>query len=502
MFYLVGINAKYIHTNPAVYYLKAYSEINGGKGNVSIAEYTINNSVSDIISDLYKRRPSQIAFSCYIWNYRMVKEVASDIHKLLPDTDIWLGGPEVSYNCEKVVSELPFVKGIMIGEGEITFSELVNHYYNDGLTLSEINGLFLPANTPSYTGVRELIDFDMVPFPYNDLSVFENKIIYYESSRGCPFRCSYCLSSIDKRLRIRSIELVRKELQVFLDGKVMQVKFVDRTFNCDKKHSMAVWEYLRDNDNGVTNFHFEIAADIMDDEEIELLNTLRPGLVQLEIGVQSTNCETLEAINRKTDFAKITDVVNKLNKAGNIHIHLDLIAGLPHEDLASFKNSFDDVYSLHPDQLQLGFLKVLHGTSIEDSVEEYGIVAKQEPPYEVLMTKYITYDDVILLKRVEEMVEMYYNSNQFPNTIAELEKLYKSMFSLYEDLAKFYEDHNYFTNYPARSQRYKIFLNFIHEHYSELTEVFRETLIKDYLLRESGRKAQSFEREFRDYMPE
>lgn len=502
MFYLVGINAKFIHTNPAIYYLKAYSELQGGEGNVSIVEYTINNPVSDIVSDLYMRRPSQIAFSCYIWNYRIIKEVVSDIHKLLPNVDIWLGGPEVSYSCEKVFSELPFIKGIMIGEGEITFSELVNHYYGNGLLLSEIKGLFLPKENPSYTGNRELIDFDKVPFPYYDLSVFENKIIYYESSRGCPFRCSYCLSSIDKRLRIRSLELVRKELQVFLDGKVMQVKFVDRTFNCDKKHAMAVWEYLRDNDNGVTNFHFEIAADIMDDEQIILLNTLRPGLVQLEIGVQSTNCETLEAINRKTDFNKITDVVNKLKKAGNIHIHLDLIAGLPYENLTSFKNSFDDVYSLHPDQLQLGFLKVLHGTSIEDSVEEYGIVAKNEPPYEVLMTKYISYDDVILLKKVEEMVEMYYNSNQFPNTIEVLEKYYESPFSLYEDLAKFYEKHNYFTNYPARSQRYKIFLNFIFEDYPDSTEIFRETLIKDYLLRESGRKAQSFEREFREYIPE
>lgn len=502
MFYLVGINAKFIHTNPAVYYLKAYSELNGGEGNVEIAEFTINNPVSDIISELYRCKPSQIAFSCYIWNYRIVKEVASDIHKLLPDTDIWLGGPEVSYSCEKVLAELPFIKGIMIGEGEITFSELVNHYYSNGLPLEAINGLFIPFNDPQYTAKRELIDFDQVPFPYSDLSVFENKIIYYESSRGCPFRCSYCLSSIDKRLRIRSLDLVKKELQTFLDGNVMQVKFVDRTFNCDKKHAMAVWEYLRDNDNGVTNFHFEIAADIMDDEEIELLSTLRPGLVQLEIGVQSTNCATLEAIHRKTDFAKISDVVNKLKSAKNMHIHLDLIAGLPYEDLSSFKKSFDDVYSLHPDQLQLGFLKVLHGTSIEDSAEEYGIVAKQEPPYEVLMTKYITYDDVILLKRVEEMVEMYHNSNQFPNTIAALEILYKSPFALYEDLAKFYEAHNYFTNYPARSQRYKIFLNFIHEYYPDLTEEFRENLIMDYLLRETGRKAQSFERDFREYIPE
>lgn len=503
MFCLVGINAKYIHTNPAIRCLKAYSDKVNGAGNVETAEYTINNQVSEIVADIYKRKPAQIGFSCYIWNYRTVKEVAGDIIKLLPETDIWLGGPEVSYDRAKVVSELPYIKGIMMGEGEATFSELVKHYYGEGHELCKIKGLYLNGGTGGLcpdggvTAPREPLDLDSVPFPYNDLSEFRNRIIYYESSRGCPFRCEYCLSSIEKSLRFRSLPLVKKELGIFLDANVPQVKFVDRTFNCNREHAMEIWRFIKENDNGITNFHFEIAADIMDDEEITLLSGMRKGLVQLEIGVQSTNERTLTAINRKTDFAKIAYVVGRLKNAGNIHIHLDLIAGLPYEDIESFRRSFDDVYSLHPDELQLGFLKVLHGTKIEEKAQEYGIVSKNEPPYEVLKTDYISYDDVILLKRTEEMLGTYYNSGQFPNSINALEMQYPSAFSMYEDMAAYYKEKGFYVNTPARSAKYKIFLEFVSDRFREKKEEFRELLIKDYRLRESGRKADSFERDFR-----
>ena len=408
-FLLAAVNAKYIHSNPGIYSLRAYA----GKQNqellmdIEIAEYTINNQLGDIVADIYRRKPDVIGFSCYIWNIVYIKCIIEDLHQIMPNLPIWLGGPEVSYDAMDIMNRYPQVTGIMIGEGEETFYELLCCYKRyiksdnqlreseDGShqsiklweSLRQIKGLALREG---FTEPRELTDLNRMPFLYEDLAAFENKIIYYESSRGCPFRCSYCLSSIDKKVRLRDLNLVKKELQFFLDGRVKQVKFVDRTFNCNHQHAMAIWQYIYDNDNGVTNFHFEVSADLINDEELALLNKMRPGAVQLEIGVQSTNEKTIQAIRRTMDILRLKKVVAHVKQGNNIHQHLDLIAGLPYEDYETFKNSFNDVYAMEPDQLQLGFLKVLKGSYMYENRAAYGLVYRSEPPYEVLSTNWLT----------------------------------------------------------------------------------------------------------------
>lgn len=532
---LVGINAKYIHSNPAIHSLAAYAgKFMDEKGEsfrkyIQIAEYTINQQLTDIEADIYKRKPDVLAVSCYIWNFAMVQELIEDIHQVCPKLPIWLGGPEVSFHPEKLLQKFPFLAGIMIGEGEQTFVELVQWYLlnpeeqmaagNGGNTvlpaMNSIAGLYLPSG---YTSVRSCVPMDEIPFLYSDLKEFENRIVYYESSRGCPFRCKYCLSSIDKQLRFRSIDIVEKELQFFLDKKVPQVKFIDRTFNAKHEHAMAVWKYIKEHDNGVTNFHFEISADLLTDEEIALLNSMREGLVQLEIGVQSTNEETIHAINRTMNLEKLHYAVERVNAGENIHQHLDLIAGLPYEDYESFHQSFNEVYAMRPEQLQLGFLKVLKGSAMEEQASEYGIGYRKTPPYEVLYTKWLSYDDVIRLKQIEEMVELFYNSGQFSYTIRFLELLMGDAFLLYEKLAAFYEEKEYPVVASKRIAHYEHLLEFIDEIVSvdgkisdieeiaavdsktlniekaaaDITEVCREYLLFDCYLRENMKTVPSF----------
>jgi len=512
---LAAVNAKYIHSNLAVYSLKAYAEDPA----VEIGEYTINQQKDDILMDIYKRQPDILCLSCYIWNLDYIEEIVLEIGKLRPDMPIWLGGPEVSYDAKEVLRRLPCVKGVMKGEGEKTFKEICRIYRNefekrenvcgyqdknvdnswkksesvdnqlrgvDGITFREEKEKII--DNPW----RPIMDLSEVPFVYDHMEDFEHKIIYYETSRGCPFSCSYCLSSVDKRLRFRDIELVKKELQFFLDHKVPQVKFVDRTFNCKHDHSIAIWKYIMEHDNGITNFHFEIAADILNEEELELLEQMRPGLVQLEIGVQSTNPKTIKEIHRVMDFEKVSKIVRRIQDKGNVHEHLDLIAGLPYEDVESFAHSFDDVYALKPEQLQLGFLKVLKGSFMQEHQEEYGIVHKAHPPYEVLYTKWISYEDVLRLKGIEEMVEVYYNSRQFTNTMEELEKEYDSAFTMYDRLASYYEDNGYNAVQHKRSARYEILLNYIRLHHKEKEDLFREVLTYDYYLRENAKSRPEF----------
>ena len=385
---LTAINAKYIHSNLAVYCLRAYAKPYIDE--VEIAEYTINQQVDDILMSLYQKHPDILCFSCYIWNIEYTERVIREIHKLLPEVPIWLGGPEVSYDAREVLRRLPQVTGVMKGEGEVTFLEVLDYYHGKRDDLRKIPGLtYRDKDKIIETPWRPVMDLSKVPFVYEHIEDFEHKIIYYESSRGCPFSCSYCLSSIDKCLRFRDLSLVKKELQFFLDHKVPQVKFVDRTFNCRHDHAMEIWRYIKEHDNGITNFHFEVAADILKDDEIELILDMRPGLIQLEIGVQSTNLDTITEIHRKMDFKKVADIVTKINAGHNIHQHLDLIAGLPYEDLESFKQSFQDVYEVRPEQLQLGFLKVLKGSYMEKQKDNYGLVYKDTPPYEVLYTKWL-----------------------------------------------------------------------------------------------------------------
>ena len=485
---LTAVNAKYIHSNPAVYSLQkfvtAYAPEYGR--NVELAEFTINHYADDILQEIYRRRPDVVAFSCYIWNLQMIERVLEDLPKVLPEVQIWAGGPEVSYDAPDFLKKHDCMTGVMMGEGEETFLELME-YWHGKKKLNEIPGITWrdgEGEIKVQPG-RPLLDMNRIPFLYDELDDFEHRIIYYESSRGCPFSCSYCLSSIDKSVRFRDAQTVVKELQFFLDRKVPQVKFVDRTFNCRHSHALTIWNYIREHDNGITNFHFEIAADLLNEEELALLNTMRPGLVQLEIGVQSTNQKTIEAIDRVMDFSHLCSVVKRVQSGHNIHQHLDLIAGLPWENFDSFRQSFNDVYHLYPDQLQLGFLKVLKGSRMQEKAEEYGIVYHSDPVYEVFYTNWISYQKILELKQIEDMVEVYYNSGQFPNTIRHLEKEFCDPFTMYQQLAAFYGQQGWWGQSHSRMQRFEMLREFIHS-VSE-NRIYDELLLLDLYLRENSK---------------
>ena len=488
---LTAINAKYIHSNLAVYSLRAY--VPEYREEIQIAEYTINQQVDNILMDLYRKKPDILCFSCYIWNLDYVEQLVREAGKILPGVPIWIGGPEVSYDSPAVLHRLPEVFGVMKGEGEETFRELV-HYYMEGGSLEKIDGITYRGEKGQIleNPWRPVMDLSKVPFVYHDMKDFQNKIVYYETSRGCPFSCSYCLSSVDKCLRFRDLELVKKELQFFLDEKVPQVKFVDRTFNCKHGHAMEIWRYLIEHDNGITNFHFEVSADLLNEEELSLISQMRPGLIQLEIGVQSTNARTIREIRRTMKFEEVARIVRQINAYGNVHQHLDLIAGLPYEDYESFRRSFNDVYALTPEQLQLGFLKVLKGSYMEEQKEQYGLVYKSRPPYEVLYTKWLPYSDVLRLKRVEEMVEVYYNSRQFSYTLGALEKAFPDSFSMYEQLGAYYDEEGQTFLSHARVTRYEILYAFAKRIDPEREELYRELLIFDFYLRENAKSRPAF----------
>ena len=529
---LTAINAKYIHSNLAVYSLKG----SAGKYEplVELAEYTINHQMEKIFAGIYRRKPELLLLSCYIWNRREVTETAESIKKVLPDVKIWAGGPEVSYDAKHFLEENPAFDGVMIGEGERTFYRLLQ-YYVDGIgTLEELPGVAFRERAhsaglilgsiseqaeTSVTGKSEgremtagrdvqigrvsaeeirllppaepMKTLDELPFVYHDLKKFENRIIYYETSRGCPFSCSYCLSSVDKRVRYRSLDLVKKELQYFLDKRVKQVKFVDRTFNCSHARTLELWRFLRDHDNGVTNFHCEISADLLNEEELELLGTLRPGLLQLEIGVQTVNRDALAAIHRTAPFEKIAEHVNRVQGSHNVHQHLDLIAGLPYEDFESFRHSFDTVYALYPQELQLGFLKVLKGSEMYLRASEYGIVYHSTPPYEVLQTRWITCGELLRLKEIEEMLEVYYNSLQYRNTMHAAEALFHRPIELYEALADYYREEGLDGKSYSRMQRIEILRGFLHREAKKQNTLpekyFDELLTLDLYLRENAK---------------
>lgn len=484
---LVAINAKYIHSNLAVYSLKACA--GEYKDSVEIAEFTINNREDYILEEIYKKAPDVVCFSCYIWNLDYVEKVAKEFHKICPNVPIWVGGPEVSYEVEAFLSEHKYVTGVMIGEGEVTFKEVCSHYVDDELLLSDIKGIAYrdaKSDAVKVTEYRDVTDMSTIPFCYDRMEDFSNRIIYYESSRGCPFSCSYCLSSVDKKLRFRKLDLVKEELKFFIEQKVPQIKFVDRTFNCNHEHAMSIWQFIKENDNGVTNFHFEIAADLINEDELNLISTMRPGLIQLEIGVQSTNEVTINEIHRTMKLEQLKGIVKRIQSFENIHEHLDLIAGLPYEDYNSFKNSFDEIYELKPNQLQLGFLKVLKGSYMFEHAKEYGIVYHDNPPYEVLYTKWIDYVDVIKIKQVEEMLETYYNSGQFEVTIKLLEVLFDSAFMMFQKLGAFYEQKGYFGMSHSRIKKCEIILEFLEdEGFNKELEVFKESLIFDLYYREN-----------------
>ena len=495
---LAACNAKYIHSNPAVYDLKAYAA--AYKDSVQIKEFTINQPKDEIMKEIYRSGADVVCFSCYIWNISFVRELIRDLKKILPDTAFWAGGPEVSFHAKNFLEDMPQVTGIMKGEGEETFLALARYYLEGKGRLEEISGIvFRKEGEIVDNGFREPVDLDRIPFIYENPENFENRIIYYESSRGCPFSCSYCLSSIDRKLRFRSLSLVKKELQFFLDHRVPQVKFVDRTFNCRHEHAMEIWKYILEHDNGVTNFHFEVSADLFREDELELIGRMRPGLIQLEIGVQSANPETLEAVHRKTDLEKLRRNVEKIRSFHSVHQHLDLIAGLPCEDYESFRRSFDFVYSMKPDQLQLGFLKVLKGSLMEEKAREYRITCKSLEPYEVLSTRWISYEEILKLKTVESMVEVYYNSGQFQYTLNWLMGFWEDAFFFYEDLGRFYERKGYEELSHSRIRRYEILLEFLHEKPEISVAEAAGRMVYDLYLRENLKKRPLFAADQKPY---
>ena len=488
-FLLVAINSKYIHSNLAVYCLKAATAYSD---KVYIREFTINNQLEDILKNIYLEKPDVIGISCYIWNINYVKELLPELNKVLPGVKIWLGGPEVSYNTEEYAGRYENVAGVIKGEGEAVFKELMDCYMEDrekdipsipGITTVSDGKIIDNPCTLVYDMSDSVMPYYAAGYKEDD---YKNKIIYYESSRGCPFSCSYCLSSVDKHLRFRNTELVLTDLKVFLDNKVALVKFVDRTFNCNREHSRKILRFIRDNDNGITSFHFEIAADILEDEDIRIMNSLRPGLIQLEIGVQSTNQDTIKAIHRVMNLDKLRNNVTAIRKCRNIHMHLDLIAGLPYEDINSFRKSFNDIYDMKPDNLQLGFLKLLHGSLMREEKDKYGIVARDIPPYEVLYTKYLSYDDILKLKQVEKVLDMYYNSNMFVLSVRYLSGSFDDSFAMYELLSECFERRYSDGSLPSRNGKFELLYDFAGDYLNEHDMmVFGEMLRFDMYLRDN-----------------
>ncbi len=501
-FLLAAVNAKYIHSNLALYDLRAYCR--DFKENIELAEYTINDTVDHILEDIFQREPDAVAFSCYIWNIVLIEQLADELCKVLPDTKLWLGGPEASYRAAELLGRHPCLSGIMIGEGERTFYQLLEHYVSGIRELSSVQNLACRGKDGIfYTQVGEMVALSEVPFPYKDMTDFRNRIVYYESSRGCPFSCSYCLSSVDKKLRFRELSMVKKELQFFLDQKVRQVKFVDRTFNVWKEHAVEIWRYLFEHDNGITNFHFEIAADLLEEDELLLLGRMRRGLVQLEIGVQSANSRTFKEIHRTMQLDKVRYVVDRLRGGRNIHLHLDLIAGLPYEDYNSFCQSFNTIYQMEPDQLQLGFLKVLPGTYMAEEAERYGMVFRSMPTYEVLYTRWISYKELLRLKGVEEMVEVYYNSAQFTSSVRKLLPYFKSPYDMYDGMAEYYRQEGLTNRKLNRLERYEILLAFAENYMTEREKgQFRECLCYDLYLRENWKSRIDFAQNTEKYKEE
>jgi len=484
---LTALNAKYIHSSLSIRCLKSAAISKGYS--VDTAEFTINNDPKQILRELFIKRPDVLCFSCYIWNISMILEIAENIKKVLPGTMIVLGGPEVSFDAEDTLLKYPFIDIVMRGEGEYTFVRFLDYLYNK-LHLKDVTGITYRLNNDIISNpLSEPVDLNEIPFVYEGLKGLENRIIYYETQRGCPYNCQFCLSSEEKTLRFLNIERVKKELQFFLDNKVPQVKFVDRTFNCKKSHAMEIWKYCMDNDNGITNFHMEISAEAMDEDMLSLLKNAREALFQFEVGVQSTNKDTLNAVKRKCNFNDLKTIVDKIHSFGNIHQHLDLIAGLPFENYASFRNSFNDVYSLNPQQLQLGFLKLLKGSGLRRDAEKYGIVYDSHAPYEVLFTKAMPYKDMLNLKAIEEFTETYYNSSKALNTIAYAVNIFGTPFDFYEKAGLYMEDHGYTKNQSSKAQTYtNLYEFFMSENIdNDKLDILKELLLFDMLLNDNLR---------------
>ena len=489
-FLFVAVNSKYIHSNPAVRILREYAlshDTSIPEAEIGILESTINHPYEEILSGICEQKPEVVLLSCYIWNWNVMRRLAKDLSVCLAEADLWAGGPEVSFETEKVLRENPWLTGIMQGEGEESFLKLAQSYLRN----EPLSGILVGGE----------VRMEELPFIYEEESLdsFRNKILYYESSRGCPFSCSYCLSSISRHVRIRPWEKVEKELDFFYRAKVKQVKFVDRTFNCDHDHCQKILRWILEHDNGVTNYHFEIAGDLLNGEEIELLSRMRPGQVQLEIGVQTTNPEVVREIRRTMDLPKLKENVATIRKGKNVHQHLDLIAGLPLEDLESFHRSFDEVYAMRPDQLQLGFLKVLKGSYMAEKAADYGLIYTKEAPYEVISTKWMTAADIRHLKEVEDVLEVFFNTCQFTATMRILESCFDSVFDMYASMSLFFAEKGYDLHGPSRLSRYQYLLEFAVTTDPSREDLWKEALTFDFYLREKAKSRPQFASDLKPY---
>lgn len=474
---LTAINSKFVHSNLAVRYLKAFTK--DMNYDCNIREFSINDREEKILEEIIKESPNVVTFSTYIWNIEMIKRLSNLIKLVDENIEILYGGPEVSYDSQNILREL---KGdyIIEGEGEKTYREFVEYKLQER-NLEDIRGVYYKKdNNIFFNGKRPLMNMNEVVFPYEEDENLDNKIVYYESSRGCPFNCSYCLSSTIHGVRFLDIERVKKELSYFIKKEVRLVKFVDRTFNCNHKFTMAIWEFLINQDTK-TQFHFEISADLLKDAELELLRKAPKDRFQFEVGVQTTNDEVLNRINRFVNFSDIKEKVDELLKLRNIKQHLDLIAGLPGEDYNSFKRSFNDVYSIKPEEIQLGFLKLLRGASIREEAVAYGMKFSPYPPYEILKTKDLSYEELLKLKKVEEMVDKYYNSQKFNNIINYLVKQFENPFDFYYELGRYFDKKGYFNRNIGNSEYYKVFLDFNMEILKGDKDILNELLRFDYL---------------------
>ncbi|WP_434297006.1 B12-binding domain-containing radical SAM protein [Clostridium sporogenes] len=474
---LVAINSKYIHSNLALRYLRANTEDLNYE--CMLKEFTINDRKENILEKIIMEKADLVAFSCYIWNLEYVEELANLIKLVKPSTEIIFGGPEVSYDSESFLRRVPG-EYIIKGEGEETFREFIKCKI-ENKSLDKVKGLYIKTlNGIKYTGERHNISMNSVVFPYKKEEDLKNKIVYYEASRGCPFKCKYCLSSTLHGVRFHDIERVKKEIKFLVDKNVKLIKFVDRTFNCNHKFAMEVWEYIIDLDTDAT-FHFEISADLLTKEELDILSKSKEGRIQFEVGVQTTNNEVLKNINRHVNFETIKEKVEELKKLKNIKQHLDLIAGLPGEDYNSFKNSFNDVYSIEPEEIQLGFLKLLKGSPMRLEAEKWGMVYSPYPSYEILSTKDISYEELLILKKVEGVVDKYYNSGKFDNILKYFMGEFKKPFDFYYRLAMFCNDKGYFDRNISGPQYYKVFLEFNEEFLNKNSEFLKEVIKYDYL---------------------
>ena len=479
---LVTLDSKYIHANLAVRYLKNFCSNDGF--DIEIKEFTINQQMDYILSEIFDSKAQIICFSCYIWNIEYVKEIAYILKEAEPNIKILYGGPEVSFETKKIMENENYVDYIIFGEGEQSFREFINIVHLEKPEFNNIKGLAYREDGSIYINEnRELIDdLDIIKYPYNEDETFDDKIIYYESSRGCPFSCSFCMSSIEKKTRNFSLDRVKKDLKTLLSTKARQIKFIDRTFNADYKRSMKIMKFIVLNNINNMTIHFEITADIINEEFLDFLKDMPVNMFQFEIGVQSLNNDTLCEINRHMEINKLYNVINSIGRNNNIHMHLDLIAGLPYENYDSFKKSFDGIHQLKAEKIQLGFLKVLKGTKIYFDKDKHEIKYRKIAPYEVICTKYISIKDILKLKKIEELVDKYYNEKYFEKTLEYIINniFLESPFEFYESFSEYWKKYDLYKVSHSRKKLYEVIYNYI-ESEGKLTEEFIGNLRYDYV---------------------